>query len=348
MSVVSFLAGANYPWTVVNGKPNFGCDFGTNVWGSWSGVSRHADVVLTDFRSMASAGVAVARWFVFTDGRGGVAWDERGRLTGLAPHTLDDLDAALEIARQTGVRLCLVLFDFHWMVRMEARAPDGTRLWSTQPGWLAEPEGQAQVFKSLIDPLLDRYGPGGPCADLGRAIHSFDVINEPDWVTRGLECDWRRVPGERRFRVPRPFGLGELRALARGVADRVHARSDALVTLGGGRARFALEWDDPAYGLDVIQLHLYPDVRRPRRDRAVFPGRWKSLDVAKPVLIGEFPANGDRQHPPDHRPPPATLVDYVAHARDAGYLGAWPWSFKGIDEFGPVDPAAFHAAHSSR
>ena len=55
------------------------------------------------------------------------------------------------------------------------------------------------------------------------------------------------------------------------------------------------------------------------------------------MLIGECPANADRQHPADHAPPPFTLEDYLTLAREGGYLGAWPWSFKGVDDFGAVD-----------
>jgi len=35
--------------------------------------------------------------------------------------------------------------------------------------------------------------------------------------------------------------------------------------------------------------------------------------------------------------PAHTLADYLALAHDSGYLGAWPWSFKGVDAFGAVD-----------
>ena len=32
------IAGINYPWTVVDGRANYGCDFGRNIWNghSWS------------------------------------------------------------------------------------------------------------------------------------------------------------------------------------------------------------------------------------------------------------------------------------------------------------------------
>ena len=73
------IAGINYPWTVIGGKPNYGCDFGRNIWDSHTGVSTHLDDVRADFARMAAMGYEVARWFVFTDGRGGVRWARPGR-----------------------------------------------------------------------------------------------------------------------------------------------------------------------------------------------------------------------------------------------------------------------------
>jgi hypothetical protein len=339
------IRGINYPWTVFAGRPNYGCDFGRNIWGSQAGVTAHAGEIQADFAAMAAMGVEVVRWFVFTDGRGGVRWDDRGRVVGLADGALDDLDAALAMASDAGLRLCLVLFDFSWMMHREERDAAGRTIFVTRPDALATSAGRSATFAALIDPLLARYGTRGPCAALGRAIHSFDVINEPDWVTRGLALDRRRTAGTWRARVRRPFSAAELRAFVRGVADRVHAETESLVTVGSARARFAHEWDDPAYGLDFIQVHLYPDARHPKRDRPLVGQPCRILGVSKPVLIGECPANGDAEHPPGVVPAAYSLADYIDTARAGGYLGAWPWSFKGVDGYGAVRAEEFVAAH---
>ena len=75
-------------------------------------------------------------------------------------------------------------------------------------------------------------------------------------------------------------------------------------------------WDRAEYGLDFIQVHSYPDERHPDRDASLFGRPAEALGVSKPVLIGEFPG--------------AHLGKYRALARDGGYLGAWPWSFKAL------------------
>lgn len=287
------IRGINYPWTVFEGRPNYGCDFGRNRWNSHTGVTAHLADVRADFETMANAGIEVARWFAFTDGRGGLAWNASGELAGLDDRSFDDFDAALDIATATGVRLCLVLVDFMWL-------DDASRRLALESG---------AFFDRVLDPLLDRYG----ASDV---IHSFDVINEPEW-----RDEWP---------------VDHLRAYAGGASQRIHSRSRSLVTLGGAHVRNASQWDDQAYGLDVIQVHSYPDVRYQDRDDSVFDKTAADFGLSKPLLIGECPWH-PRAHPDGHLSPARTLEDYLDRARDAGYLGAWPWSFKGVDAFGAVD-----------
>jgi hypothetical protein len=333
----SFLPGINYPWSRFNGKNNYGCDFGVNIWGSHGGVSAHPDEVRQDFEGIAATGARVARWFVFTDGRGGIRWNADGTFGGPADHLFDDLDAALDIAGQHGVQLCLVLFDFLWMFKSEVRDATGKLLFSTHPELLLSEAGRQQLLSGLIEPVLDRYGRNGPRADLGRHIHSFDVMNEPDWVTAELE------PSRDPNKLQRPMMRPDLRSLVRGIADRVHERTDSLVTVGGGRARFASEWDQEVYGLDFLQVHLYLDTRDPERDLDLRTIACEDLGLSKPLLIGEFPGNGHFQHPPAFALPSCSMEEYLAFAQSGGYLGAWPWSFKGIDAFGAVNAATLQA-----
>ena len=300
----SVITGINYPWTIFQGKPNYGCDFGRNKWHSHAGVTAHVEEVRADFAAMAAGGFEVTRWFVFTDGRGGVGWNESGELTGVDERFFDDMDAALEIASATGVRLCLVLIDFAWI---------------DAPSRRLALESSA-FFDRVLDPFLERFGRHD-------AIHSLDVINEPDWVTEGLVTNPRRGV----------WPIAQLRAFAGEASARIHARSSALVTLGGGRVRFAREWDDPVYGLDFVQVHSYPDVRYPDRDDSVFGRKAADFGLSKPLLIGEGPSH-PRQHPEGHLSPAYTIEDYLNLAREGGYLGAWPWSFKGVDAFGPPAP----------
>jgi len=294
------ISGINYPWTLYQGKPNYGCDFGRNKWNSHAGVTAHPEDVRADFEAMAAAGFEVTRWFVFTDGRGGVNWNASGEIAGIADRFFDDMDAALEISASTSVRLCLVLVDFAWI-------DDPVRRVAIE---------SSAFLDRVLEPFLDRYGANS-------SIHSLDVINEPDWVTRELATNPERGV----------WPIESLRAFVGGAAARIHARSSALVTVGGGQVRFAREWDDAAYGLDFVQVHSYPDVRYQDRDVSLFGMTAADFGLSKPLLIGECPPD-PRAHPKGHLSPAYTLDDYWNLVRDGGYLGAWPWSFKGVDAFG--------------
>ncbi len=304
---IRVIRGINYPWTVFDGRANYGCDFGRNKWNSHSGVTAHLPDVRDDFTAMRAAGMDVVRWFMFTDGRGGIEWAPGGEIAGIEPTFFADMDAAIDIATACGIRLCVVLIDFLWFDDPQRRLA------------LLDRRGGSTFLDCVLDPFLDRYG-GSP------AIHSFDLINEPDWVTAGLATDSRRAV----------WPLERLRTFAGLMARRIRARSQALITIGGGRAAAAREWDHPAYDLDFIQVHSYPDVRYPHRDEVLFGKTAAQFNLSKPLLIGECPSH-PRVHPPEHLSPAYTLADYLRLARDGGYLGVWPWSFKGTDAFGAVD-----------
>ena len=301
------IAGINYPWTIYDGRANYGCDFGRNKWDSHTGVTAHLDDVRADFAAMAAAGNTVTRWFVLTDGRGGIRWSGDGEIAGLDAEFFRDMDAAIDIAGSAGVRLCLVMLDFLWFDDPQRRLA------------LLDRDGASSFLDRVVDPFLERYGAAS-------AIHSFDLINEPDWIIGELATDPARAA----------WPLDRLRTFAGMLSSRIRARSGALITLGGGRVAAVAEWDRAVYDLDFLQVHSYPDVRYPGRDDSLFGRTAASFGLSKPLLIGEFPSH-PRLHPAGHLSPAYTLEDYLRFAREGGYLGAWPWSFKGVDAFGGVE-----------
>jgi len=78
----------------------------------------------------------------------------------------------------------------------------------------------------------------------------------------------------------------------------------------------------------------WEDVRRPERDADVYGTPASALGVRHGVILGEFPGNGPAQHPDGAAPPATTLGEYLEFAVNAGYAGAWPWSFSGTDGYG--------------
>jgi hypothetical protein len=339
-----FLHGCNYPWSTDGVTVFYGMDFGANVWGSHLGVSTRREAIARDFERMAALGFRVARWFVFCDGRAGIVYDDRGLPLGPDPHLFADVDAALEIARDAGMGIDFVLFDHRWMF-------EGVRERIADPvtGDLLEvrlPQGRARVLHAqvgrdalierLVLPLVQRYGPHGDRADLAPQVFAYEFMNEPDFIVE----QWERDVSSH---VARPLPFEALAELVSRVSDAVHRHSSALVTLGGARLHNLWAWDDDALGLDLLQVHSYPDTRHPKRDADVYGVRATSLGVRRPVILGEFPGNGPEQHPRGAAPPPTTLEEYLEFAVRAGYAGAWPWSFSGTDAYGSLPEAPLRA-----
>jgi hypothetical protein len=329
--------GCNYPWSTDGSTIYYGLDFGANVWGSHLGVSTRREAIARDFSRMAALGFTVVRWFVFTDGRSGIVYDDRGMPAGVDSYFFADLDAALEIARAVEIGLVLVLLDHRWMfdgVRdmiadpatgalFEARLPDG------RSRVLRERGGRMALLGRVFEPMLRRYGRHGAAADLGAQIAAVELMNEPDFVVE----EWER---DLSSRVKRPLPFEALADLTTQLSELVHRYTTALTTMGCARVHNLWAWDDPLLGLDFLQLHSYPDHRHPERDVDVFGSPAAALGMRKPVVLGEFPGDALTHHPPGASPPPTTLGEYLEFAVTSGYAGAWPWSFSGTDDYRTV------------
>jgi hypothetical protein len=336
-----FAHGCNYPWSTDGVTVFYGLDFGANVWGSHLGVSTRRPAVERDFNEMARLGLNVVRWFVFCDGRAGIVYDDRDLPAGLDPHFFADLDAALEIAAAHAIALDLVLLDHPWMFRgVRATLADpvtggalDVRLPRGRAHVLATESGRRALFTHVFEPLVRRYGRSGERKDLAPAVCAYELMNEPDFVIEEWEKDVSR-----QVTAPLPFEV--MAGLVARLSGLVRAHSHAWTTLGCARVRNLWAWEDPALGLDLLQVHTYPDTKHPERDIDLYGLPPSRLGVSREVLIGEFPGDALRQSPRGSAPPARTLDEYLEFALERGYAGAWPWSFSGTDAYGrlPHEP----------
>jgi hypothetical protein len=204
---------------------------------------------------------------------------------------------------------------------------------------LHAPAGRAALFDRVIEPLVRRYGRGGARADLSAQVFAFEFMNEPDFVVE----EWER---DLSSHVSRPLTFASLAELVGTLSDLVHAHTSALTTISCARSHNLWAWDNEESGIDVTQVHSYPDLKHPERDLDLFGTSAASLRLSRPIILGEFPGNGPEQHPSDASPPATTLEQYLEFALTSGYAGAWPWSFSGTDGYGrlPVEPLLRFAA----
>jgi len=343
-----FWHGCNYPWSTDGTTIYYGLDFGANVWGSHLGVSTRRLAIERDFSQMAALGFRVARWFVFADGRAGIVYDDRGLPVGVDSHFFADLDTACEVAAGAGIRLALVLLDHRWMFEgvrdtiadpatgalLEVRLPHG------RAHILQSSAGRAALFARVFEPLVRRYGIRGERADLAEHVLAYELMNEPDFVIE----EWERDVSSH---VPRPLKFEVLAKMVTSLSALVHSSGPALTTIGCARLHNLWAWDDPSLGLDVLQIHSYPDTRHPGRDLDPATTPASSLGFSKPVLLGEFPGDSAEQHPPNASPVVQPMDDVLESAVLGGYAGAWPWSFSGTDGYGRL-PSAPLAAFARR
>ena len=321
---MNYLHGCNYPWSTDGTTVYYGLDFGANVWGSHLGVSTRSDAVARDFQAMAALGLTVARWFVFCDGRAGIEYDETGLPTGLDAHFFRDFDTALEIAAGAGIRVDIVLLDHHWMFRgltqtladpatgllYDARLPEG------RARVLLTARGRDALMEQVFRPLVRRYGPSGSRSDLGNAVLAYELMNEPDFVI----AEWER---DLSSRVPHPLPFVVVAELVARLSELVHGEHpSALVTLGCAKFHNLWAWDDDEMGLDMLQVHTYPDVLSDEVEDNLIGTPAVALGVRRRVILGEFPGN--------------LADDFLEFALRSGYLGAWAWSFSGTDRYGRV------------
>jgi hypothetical protein len=255
-SPADFQAGANYPWL------NYGGDFGANAWGH-RGISapESRGQIAADFSFLRSKKVRIVRWFLFCDGRAGLQYDGRGYVTGIDEHVYPDLDAALAVARENGIQLILVLFDFHLLDAPQWTA--GVQL-GGRANLVVDSRARDSLFVNALQPLLARYG-------RRPEVYAWEIMNEPESRASGI------------------VGTDALQDFAGRLASAIHA-GGGRATLGSAKLRDLSLWRD--VGLDVYQYHDYEDVYRSAHAEVL--GLTARAGLDKRCLLGEFPTKNSR------------------------------------------------------
>jgi hypothetical protein len=272
-----WLFGVNLPWI------RCGIDFGESSWGAFGinsgrvppdGNPLTSSQSLRDtFATMQTAGVNVARWFLFFDGRAGISYDvPSGTPTGLDAAIIGDLDAAIGIAKVYNVKIIFVLISFDWMYEKIPDNITGGRSYILQDNAM-----QDALINNVFVPVFQRYANED-------SVLAYDVANEPEWaITGGGLSAPAAIRGRNFDSVTLDYFTRFVKQVS--AAAQLHA-PEQFVTLGSARAKWVSYWQD--VGLDFYQFHYYPETEH-RQLVDVLPDLPPGLN--RPVWLGEFPAN---------------------------------------------------------
>jgi hypothetical protein len=300
-----FFLAVNYPWL------NYGRDFGQSPWG-YSGIAlrQSRETVAADFARIQSSGASVVRWFLLGDGRAGVRY-ESGVPTGPDDFLFRDVAVALELATQSGLQICFSLFDFLWLQVPENLDPQ----FPGRPA-LQFAGGREALLQKILIPLFCEFR-------AHPAIHSWEVVNEPEWAIPEFERSAKAG-----------LSLANARSFFAEIVDAIHSESLLPATLGSARLQWLRAWSE--IGLDHLQAHYYPQLESDQ-NLSLAQQLEALADLALPLWIGELPAN-------DPASPQYLLTGALTACRNAGLAGAGIWRWRppeaggGDVAFGFVEP----------
>jgi len=312
----SWLLGVNYPWN------DYGRDIGTNSWG-YDGVASTAATtkVTQQFQQLHNARARVVRWFAFADGRAGITFDSSGRPTGVDNYVFNDIQAAIQIARQNKLFLCLSLFDFEYLLK--ANTVNGVQC-GGHTDTLIDATKLNALINNVVIPVLRRFGNASE-------ILAWEIMNEPEWIISDL-------PQSSVNSQAVPVNTQQFWNFASAISKAVHTYAKQYVTIGSACLKWYRCWTPtwskqkslPTLDLDFYQTHYYSwmdpycETNDPDLGTVCFNPLQQAvtpLALDRPIVIGEFDASSN-------------LLSHLNTILSNGYAGAWPWSLNsdfGVD-----------------
>lgn len=268
---------------------------------------------------LSTAGGNTLRWWLHTNGRNGLYFNDLGQVTGLDPRTIPNLKKVLDMARERGIVLSLCLWSFDMLEDQGQNQQHMKQLLEDSA------ITKTYIYNALI-PIIEAVG-NHP------AILTWEIFNEPEGMTR--EFGW--TPERTEMKYVQQFinlvagaihrhqpsalvsnGSWSFRASSDVGNNKNYYRDSLLIAAGG---------DSLGY-LDFYQVHYFPEHFGNELSPFHNPASYWQLD--KPIVIGEFPVTGINEKANPHK---STEEAYL-YAFENGYAGCLSWSWTGFQGAG--------------
>jgi hypothetical protein len=275
-------------------------------------VSAASAQVSAEMKKMHDAGVSVIRWWMWprflTES---ITFGADDAPEGLGGSLLADVEAALALAEANDVYLMFTPFSFD---NFGPTAEEGGVHSRGIKAMITDPARRKKLLDNLIRPVA---------AAVEKSPHrarmiAWDMINEPEWALTGPD-----LHGTEEFTPNTDLESvthAEMESFLQELAATLRSSSGALVSVGGAAIKWPRAWS--ALGLDFYQFHYYDWVYEWYPYQTVTLASLGLTD--KPVVIGEFPAQGLSAAGGN---PARSLAEYVGDLWDQGYAGALSWAY---------------------
>lgn len=270
----SFSYGINYAWK------NYSGDFGGI--GPWAkeGVAADPAPFEEELNDMAANGVEVVRWWIWPEfWTDAITFDANGVPQQLGQQAIDDALKALELVDKSGMRVMFCIFSF------DGFRPTRERYGITMTGYhdiLVDDVKRAALMSNVVQPLIAALGKSPHLS----ALHSWDVINEPEWAMTGTN-----KYGGNDFEPSadlEPITHDQMEVF---VGDTIkimrQETPDIPITIGSAAVKWMNAWKET--DIDFYQPHIYDWVN----DYWPYSKSPSELGFGdKPMIMGEYPLEG--------------------------------------------------------
>ena len=297
----SFSYGINYAWRHYSG--DFG---GISPWVK-QGVAADPAPFEEELNDMAANGIEVIRWWVWPEfWTDAITFDANGSPNRIGQQAIDDALKALELVDNAGMRVMFCIFSF------DGFRPTREKFGITMTGYhdiVVDDAKRAALMSNVVRPLIAALGKSPHSS----ALHSWDVINEPEWAMTGTN-----KYGGNNFEPNselEPITHDQMEAF---VGDTIkimrEETPDIPVTIGSAAMKWMNAWNET--DIDFYQPHIYDWVN----DYWPYSSSPSELGFGdKPMIMGEYPVEG--LDDADHE---TMLQSWFTN----GYAGALGWDYR--------------------